>query len=390
MKRKWELIVNRGFEKSQTTSTLSPPSPFLTPSPTSAKSPLTPSSPYFPLPGAHTHAPVLEGIKEGVQGMSRLIAAGFESIAGAPIEPPPAGSSSHQPPLPLLLRSTPKLDRKPARRHGQNESQSSSSSTVNSTSTLASDSAGATTNTIATSIRSSLSFDGSTSVAVINKNEQVKNPLENWEEQSRNSTPVSDQSEQVLMVRDTGATPTMSPNPDFERKQRSKKRQSTSPVKKNTKKDGEFDSWLGGWDELSPRPLEKNVRASKSPAEPTSSLQSTSSPLPLISTVPGLATMNRAGPAAQQVTSWMGSVGKRLGEIRDSPTCVSMKMKFLSDFHNFNMQVHEKSKTSITPIDRYAKHVCLFPDFTSTSVVLPFDYQRRRQASIHLGTITLG
>jgi hypothetical protein len=152
---------------------------------------------------------------------------------------------------------------------------------------------------------------------MVNKNDQVKNPLENWEEQSRNSTPVSDQSEQVLMVRDTGATPTMSPNPDFERKQKSKKLnegQSSSPVKKNTKNDGDFDPW----DELSSGPLVKNAQASKS------SSKSSPSSLPPISTIPGLATMNLTGPAAQQVTSWMGSVGKRLGEIRDSPTCVSI------------------------------------------------------------------
>ena len=329
MKHKWELIVNRGFEKSQTWSpNTSPSPPFLSPSSTSAhhaKSPLTPSSPYFPLPGAHTHAPVLEGIKEGVQGMSRLIAAGFETIAGVPIDPSPspARASSHQP---LLLRSTPKLDRKLTRRHGQNESQSSSSSTINSTSTFASDSVGTTTNT---SIRSS--FDNNSSVTaatLIIKNEQ--NPLENWEE---SSSPVSDQSEQVLMVRDTGATPTMSPNPDFERKQRSKKRnekQSNSPVTKN---EGEFDPWFGSWDE---RPLVKNAQASKSPAEPSTAMDPSSSKatpsLPPISTIPGLATMNLAGPAAQQVTSWMGSVGKRLGEIRDSPTCVFCKI-IISNVH---------------------------------------------------------
>ena len=126
------------------------------------------------------------------------------------------------------------------------------------------------------------------------------------------------------MVRDTGATPTMSPNPDFERKQRSKKRnekQSNSPVTKN---EGEFDPWLSSWDE---KPLVRNTQASKSPAEPSTAMvppssKSTPPSLPPISTIPGLATMNLAGPAAQQVTSWMGSVGKRLGEIRDSPTCI--------------------------------------------------------------------
>ena len=353
MKRKWELIVNRGFEKSQTLtptslSIPSPTAPFPGPS-AYAISLQSASSPYFPvLPGAHAHAPVLEGIKEGVQGMSRLIVAGFESIAGGPIEPShsvhQAGVSSlHQPPLPLLLRSNSKLDRRPVKRRGQNESQSSSS-TVTSTSTEA-----VATDTTATSIRSSFSFDGPASVTVSqmstqvnNKEQEGKDSFENSGEQPKDSSSVSDRSEQVLIVRDTGATPTMSPNPDFERKRWSRKlneRQggalSDSPVKKNNKNEEDFDPWFGhddDWDEFSPSPrreqrvLKPSVHAKRSATAETSMqvVQSSESPpsLPPMSTIPGLATMNLAGPAAQQMSSWMGNVGKKLGEIRGSSTCV--------------------------------------------------------------------
>ena len=283
------------------------------------------------LPGAHT--PVLEGLKDGVQGMSRLIAVGLESIAGGTTESSPVprrtGGSSHQPPLSLRLGSVSNLDRKP--RHGQNESQSSSS-TAASMSTFASESLTA-TNTSATSIRSSFSFDGSESSPQINNAEKDgREGGEICDERSKTSTPASDRSEQVLIVRDTGATPTMSPNPDFERKRRLNKLKDRrgvltgSPIKKHTTTEG-FDSWLDdGWDEQSPS-LRKDQPVLEACAigqrSMSASEASTTIPpsLPPLST-PGIGTMNLAGPAAQQMSSWMDTVGKKLNEIRGSSTCV--------------------------------------------------------------------
>lgn len=354
LKRKWELVVNRGFEKYQASpspssasfpnppSALSPSLPFVSPSSTSASSARTASSPYFPLiPGPH--APVLEGIKGGVQGMSRLIAAGLESIAGGSIEPGHDSHQSraflHQPPLPLRLGSVSELDGKTSKRHAQNESQSSSS-------TVASISSESAANTSATSVRSSSSFDGSASPArrQIQQTAQEEDTLDAREEH-KNSTPVSNRSEQVLIVRDTGATPTMSPNPDFERKRRSKKPIGTNgdaPAPENEK---DFDAWLH--DEVSFRSRREqqktswvNAQVSGSAAETSTTMVQSSKPpppLPPMSTIPGLATMNLAGPAAQQVSSWVGSVGKKLGEIRGSSTFTKSQKRaslLLSDMQN--------------------------------------------------------
>ena len=351
VKRKWELIVC-GFDKSQNStssnpsSALSPSSPFF--NPLSASEP--PSSPYFPLlPSGH--APVFEGIKEGVQGMSRLLAAGLETIAGGPIDPSQplhqARASTLQPPLPLLLH-------KSSKRHGQKESQSSSS-TIASTSTFESV---ADTNTSATSVRTSFSFDGSppvttspTSTTQINTNgREGRHSLDKSEgQQSRHSTPSSDRSEQVLIVRDTGATPTMSPNPDFERKKRSKKlyekeggrRALTGrPVKKNAKKGD--DEWVNS-DELlsSPRNAAVNGQAS---SRSTTVISKPAASLPPMSGIPGLATMNLTGPTAQQVTSWMGTVGKKLGEIRGNSTCVVFGFPLIPRPHDISGRFTKSQK----------------------------------------------
>jgi hypothetical protein len=212
----------------------------------------------------------------------------------------------------------------------------------------------AATNSSATSIRSSRSFGaGACQISTQIKNDELEaenedDSLENCEEQSKNGTSSSDRSEQVLIVRDTGATPTMSPNPDFERKRRSKELgeksgglSTDSPVKKNTKNEKGFDLWLDdGWDELSPNPRRQQPCVN-GPA--TGSLvtlvQSSKSPpsLPPMSTIPCLATVNLAGPAAQQMSAWMGTVGKKLGDIRGSSTFTKGQKRaslLLSDMQN--------------------------------------------------------
>jgi len=126
----------------------------------------------------------------------------------------------------------------------------------------------------------------------------------------------------------------------------------SSPVEKLTKKEDESDPWFDhydGWDELSPSPRREqqvstpsvNTRSSKSALAETSTqmVQSSKLPpsLPPMAAIPGLATMNLAGPAAQQVSSWMGSVGKKLVEIRGSSTFTKSQKRasvLLSDMQN--------------------------------------------------------
>ena len=235
---------------------------------------------------------------------------------------------------------------------GQKESQSSSS-TIASTSTFES---AVDTNTSATSVRTSFSFDGSLSASPtstrINTNGQEGHSLDKSEGRSRHSTPSSDHSEQVLIFRDTGATPTMSPNPDFERKRRSKKLYEKegrpgaltgTHVKKNAKKGEE---WAES-DELhsSPRNTVTNGQAASWSAAAATTAMSKSPPsLPPMSGIPGLATMNLAGPAAQQVSSWMGTVGKKLGEIRGNSTCVFLAFFSLPHFYDISDRFTKSQK----------------------------------------------
>ncbi|KAF4616318.1 hypothetical protein D9613_008809 [Agrocybe pediades] len=148
LKRKWERIVNRGFGKSLSpgdanTHSTSPNGSLLlasSPSPSSSQSHTTPNfplsgvlSPTATTPGA---AVVFEGIKEGIQGVSMLIAAGLESIvqvnaADVATDKTPEQSN----PIPFRLGSAPhKQHQRKANGHiyvhGQNESQSSSSTAV--------------------------------------------------------------------------------------------------------------------------------------------------------------------------------------------------------------------------------------------------------------------
>jgi len=77
LKRKWERIVNRGFDRVYTANGMTPPQ--------------------------STTGPVLEGIKEGVQEVSRMIAAGIGEYASVPSNPanstpePTRTQSTHRP-----------------------------------------------------------------------------------------------------------------------------------------------------------------------------------------------------------------------------------------------------------------------------------------------------
>jgi len=149
------------------------------------------------------------------------------------------------------------------------------------------------------------------------------------------------------MVHDTGATPTMSPNPAFQRRQ---KPQGTDSQAQNSdfqqhfgdggEEKEEFD-WDDGWEEpagevqASEREVSLSLGSSsargtgsKSAAGSTTTTTtprivgahaSPKSPLAPMSAIPtGLASIAGAAPTAQQMSSWVGSVGKRWDEITGS------------------------------------------------------------------------
>ncbi|KXN84475.1 hypothetical protein AN958_12450 [Leucoagaricus sp. SymC.cos] len=171
LKRKWQRIVNKGLERDL----LSAP----------ANGSIDVSSVVF------------DGIKEGVQGMSRLFSAGFSSSNAVPSSPVLSfHSSKHKPrPRSLIYKS-----------HSAKES-SSSVSTYTSRS-------GNTTERYSQSSMSSFGEDTSTGFE-----ETFRDGEEGEDSHSNDQANV-----QVLMVRDTGATPTMSPNPEFHQQKQKQKR----------------------------------------------------------------------------------------------------------------------------------------------------------------------
>jgi len=351
VKRKWERIVNRGFGKSLSTSASSPTSTSSSTSPSSATHPppISNNQPYFPglspnvtatVPGAV----VFEGIKGGVQGVSRLIAAGLESIAGpvAPSASESGGTATPQGPIPRRLNGSTK-------RHIQKESQSSSSTTTSNFSNASGSSLlSVSTSTSATSASGS-STSGPTSLSTATKSTDADQDADAESEfgefEVGQTSFVSDESDDhVLMVHDTGATPTMSPNPHFQRRNRNRGSPSPSPsrttsagatkslspdVQDEVKED--FD-WDDGWGEPVSDTQTTESQTTTSMASVGSSHSASSNGLKAPSTIgplsvpgagvaslPGLSSIS-ATPTAQHVSSWVGTVGKKWGEIKGSNT----------------------------------------------------------------------
>ena len=333
VKRKWEHIINRRFEKPSSNSF-----PSLITS--STASVLTTST------AGSTSGVVLEGIKEGVQGMGRFITAGLESIGqgNTPLSPLtdtlPSTSRKNRRlsskfPVPLRLGSG---------NNYRHESRSSSSTSA-SVSTIASSS---------TSATSPMSEDGTMQVLsppLTSTSDETSNRYDEFGDfegapPTRSLNDLAEQeenSEQVLMVHDTGATPTMSPNPHFQRRSR-------MDVEKNDPA-CELDS---GWDNgrTTSGALMTSAddsiddlmkfgsqphRSSSSPAThtvqpfPTKLLELQRPSLPGVSSIPGLASssmpINDTTP--QSMSTWVGSVGKKWDEIRESQTLVSFSYSFL-------------------------------------------------------------
>ncbi|KAF8631108.1 hypothetical protein AX17_005153 [Amanita inopinata Kibby_2008] len=198
LKRKWERIVSRGFEHSLSSTTPNTPStsPSNQPSPPSHTSAHTPATP---------GGTVLEGIKESVQGVSRLIAAGL-SIAND--HSYNNHSHSHSQTHHSSPRPSPHFNP-----HSHSQSQPHSRSTNLSTSSV---STSYTKSSKSSSVRYSASSASSfevepTELETGNGGLQLAGP---------SSGGSGSGSDSELIVRDTGATPTMSPNPKFRRKRK--------------------------------------------------------------------------------------------------------------------------------------------------------------------------
>jgi len=269
--------------------------------------------------------------------MGRFITAGLESIGqgNTPLSPltgtlPPTCRKnrrlSSKFPVPLRLDS--------GNNYGH-ESRSSSSSSASVT-TIASSS---------TSATSPMLEHGTTqvlSLPLTSTSDETSNEYDEFGDfegtpPSRSLNDLAEQEEnpeQVLMVHDTGATPTMSPNPHFQRRSR-------MDVEKNEPA-CELDSGWGNGrttsgalttsaddsiDDLMTFGSQPH-RSSSSPAThpvqpfPTKPLKLQGPSLPGVSSIPGLASSSMPinGTTPQLMSTWVGSVGKKWDEIRESQT----------------------------------------------------------------------
>ncbi|KAJ7138531.1 hypothetical protein C8R43DRAFT_1019447 [Mycena crocata] len=242
LKRKWERIVSRGFSSPHNNSLAS------TSSGTASGSSVEAS----PNPTSANGGAVLDGIREGVQGVGRFIAA-FS----------PTPYSSFEAVMPRGTHST-----------------SSSMSTM-------------TTNTSTTGKSTRLSQSSASSIGDIGEEVEPCPP-----KRASAGDSDGDSDAQVLMVHDTGATPTMSPNPAFTaRRQQQRERQRTS----DSSAEAEEDFFLA------------NAQAATStpPIRPLAARRPAST-----SAIPGLALVESVAP----VSAWVGTVGKKWEELQRAPS----------------------------------------------------------------------
>ncbi|KAJ7442496.1 hypothetical protein B0H11DRAFT_2204427 [Mycena galericulata] len=238
LKRKWERIVSRGFTSPHNSSLAS------TSSGTASGSSIENS----PTPTSANGGAVFDGIREGVQGVGRFIAA-FS----------PTPYSSFESVLP----------------HGMHSPSSSMSTMATSTS------AGKSTRLS----QSSVSSIG-------------EEPCPPSAERAADDADGA----QVLMVHDTGATPTMSPNPEFNarRQQRSRERLRTP----DSSAEAEADFFLASAQAATSTPA---------PARPGAAKRASST-----NALPGLAGVVES---VAPVSAWVGTaVGKKWEELQRAPT----------------------------------------------------------------------
>ncbi|KAG6841629.1 hypothetical protein C0991_009054 [Blastosporella zonata] len=231
-----------------------------------------------------TNGAVLEGIVEGVQGVGRFIAAGLA-----------IGELSSTHPSPSVL--SPPLHPK----HSNSNSNSS----------------------VSTYTTKSTSFSQSSASSLA-------------EDTASEEKVGDDELIQVLMVHDTGATPTMSPNPAFEHR-RQQQQQRTDVLDPSAFDTPPTSSKLHRRRSRGPdlqhiyHPPEEPLPSSSRPSSPSAAevdkieaarikraaLNGTS--FPPISSIPGLAALT-VGSASSPVPSWVGNVGKKWEELQRGST----------------------------------------------------------------------
>lgn len=256
LKRKWERVVSRSLDRAY------------------APSPSQPS----PVPSSSANTPVLGGIKEGVQGVGRLFAAGFGDLA-SPSSPGPASPAN------TTAFSTP-IQSARLRQHEKKHVSVQSASSVSTR----------TTGSCSSSVRLSQS-----SASSLLSDEPVR---ESYEESPSSFRPVRYSWDLDV---DATSTTALRAVKIHRRKSRDSSPLVSSPV---------LTTDTIGWDEPPSSP------AFTSPASPHSAkLATLTASLPPPSSIPGL------GPlTSPTVSSWMESVGSSVGkkweEIQKGGTCV--------------------------------------------------------------------
>jgi hypothetical protein len=298
VKRKWEKIVSRGFDKNN-----------------AGNDRVTNTS------ANGQGGAMLEGIKEGVQGVSRFIAAGL-AIGELP-SPSSYQSQTTRPVGPS---------------HLTNQSNSSVSTCTTKSTRLS-----------------------QSSVSSIGEDPTISTPEKDGE---------------VLMVHDTGATPTMSPNPAFMHQQEQQRNQvHESPRSSLDAEDDFFSANIGVAKAHRRKSQDASIPKSPwtSPVSPISSFPAESSSvrqtargkrisingLPPVSSIPGLGSLT-ASATSQPVSSWVGSVGKKWEELQRGSTYTSFLLFYVytGALIGHTRQVFKKPKTCFVahirrlPIDR--------------------------------------
>ncbi|KAJ6486779.1 hypothetical protein C8R45DRAFT_1214102 [Mycena sanguinolenta] len=266
LKRKWERIVSRGF---------------ISPHNASTPTPLASS-----LEANANGGAVLDGIREGVQGVGRFIAAlsptsatyhtSLESAAGFPL-----------------------------RANGINGNGNGTHSKSSSLSTMAT-----TTTTTSKSTRFSLSSQSSLGEEPAESETSSSSCPTNTEDDTDAAGAEEEDGAQVLMVHDTGATPTMSPNPAFAaRRDRERDRARQQPSGTGTEGDSSAEAEADFF--FAQAQVQAAASGSPSPtrtpqtARPGTKRSVSSSPA-----IPGLGGLGLVDSAG--VSAWVGSVGKNV------------------------------------------------------------------------------
>lgn len=321
LKQKWERIVNRDFGKALS-STYSPsvssntPS---TPSTNGSSNNTTQQSQGHSSNGAsasstnHGNGAVFDGFVEGMQGMGRLIAAGLTSPAlsssGASSPVVPSSISRGHAPSSSSARSS-TLGRRIANGHGHGRGHAAHMST-SSTSTAA---------TGSTSMSGSTRLSQSSASSLGMGDEPI---LGVHKEESDTEDQVGSQE---LMVRDTGATPTLSPNPKFIRRHSQPPSNSSSPVSISPPPMGLASSKLHrrrsreapplvSLDEAEPELKSQDVKMPKKRSS-LSGMQTGAAQTP--TSIPGIGSLSAMG-----AQGWVGSVGKKFEDLQNGKTYVS-------------------------------------------------------------------